>query len=293
MSTSPPPPGSQAPAAAGRTFLVTGGNAGIGQATATALAQAGGRVVIACRDPARGQAAVTAIGAASGSGEVSLLRLDLSSLDSVRACAGAFLARDEPLHVLVNNAGIAGRRGVTADGFELTFGVNHLGHFALTMLLLDRLTASGPGARVVNVSSEVHYRAPGIDFGKLRRKTASLLGLREYAVSKLCNVLFAQELARRLGGPGAGVTTYALHPGVVASEIWRRVPWPARALMTRNMLTNQEGAATSLHCATSPAAGAESGLFYDKCQVVAPSPVATGQLAERLWERSAEWTGVG
>jgi retinol dehydrogenase-12 len=281
----------------GRTFLVTGGNTGIGLATATALARDGGRVFIACRDPERGKAALTAIKSASGSDDVLPLPLDLSSLNSVRACAEAFLVRDEPLHVLVNNAGVGGARGLTADGFEAHFGVNHLGHFALTMLLLDRLKASGPGSRVVNVSSDAHHAAKGIDWAVLRQKTVSFTGMREYGVSKLCNVLFTQELARRLGGIGTGidsdVTTYALHPGVVASDIWRRIPWPFRALWTRRMITTEQGAATSLYCAASPQAAGESGLFYDKCLPAAPSTVATPELAELLWKQSAEWTGVG
>jgi retinol dehydrogenase 12 len=171
--------------------------------------------------------------------------------------------------------------------------VNHLGHFALTMLLLDRLKASGPGARIVNVSSEAHFSASGINWGAQRQRTRSFTGMREYAVSKLCNVLFTQELARRLGGTDADVTAYALHPGVVASDIWRRVPQPFRALMTRRMLSTGQGALTSLYCATSPDAASASGLFYDKCQAVAPNPVATPELAGQLWKRSAEWTGVG
>jgi retinol dehydrogenase-12 len=288
---------SSEPLVSGRTFLVTGGNTGIGLATATALAGDGGRVFIACRDPERGKAAVTAIKSASGSDAVLLLPLDLASLNSVRACAEAFLVRDEPLHVLVNNAGVGGARGLTADGFEAHFGINHLGHFALTMLLLDRLKASGPGSRVVNVSSEAHYAANGIDWAALRQKTRSFTGMREYGVSKLCNVLFTQELARRLGGIGTSidsdVTTYGLHPGVVASDIWRRVPQPFRALMTRRMITTEQGAVTSLYCATSAEAAGQSGLFYDKCQPVAPNPVATPELAELLWKQSAEWTGVG
>ena len=269
-----------------RTFLVTGGNTGIGLATATALARGGGRVYIACRSARRGAAAVTEIKAASGSDSVALLPLDLASLASVRDCATSFLARDEPLHVLVNNAGVGGQRGLTADGFELHFGVNHLGHFALTMLLLDRLADSG-GARVVNVSSDSHYSARGIDFDAVKQRT-SFTGTREYAISKLCNVLFTQELARRLGD-GAVVTTYALHPGVVASDIWRRVPWPVRPLMERRMLTVSQGAETSLYCATSPAVAADSGLFYDKCAERAPSPVATPELAADLWQRSEAW----
>ena len=155
--------------------------------------------------------------------------LDLADLDSVRACAAAFLATGEPLNVLVNNAGIGGAHGLTRQGFELTFGVNHLGHFALTNALLGCLTASAP-ARVVTVASDAHYSARGIYFEALRRRARGITGLREYAVSKLCNVLFSQELARRTAD--TGVTSYALHPGVVASDIWRRVPWPVRPLMT-------------------------------------------------------------
>ena len=277
--------------ASGRTFLVTGGNTGIGRATATALARDGGRVYIACRSAAAGAAAVSAIQEAAGSQAVWLLPLDLASLASVRACAAAYLATDEPLHVLVNNAGVGGQRGLTADGFELHFGVNHLGHFALTSLLLDRLKASGPDVRIVNVSSEAHYSAPGIDFAAVRRPTATFTGSHEYAVSKLCNVLYTQELARRLDG--AAVHAYALHPGVVASDIWRRVPRLARWFIKRRMLTIEQGAVTSVYCATSPDVAADTGLFYDKCAAKAASPVATPELAELLWKHSAEWTGLG
>jgi NAD(P)-dependent dehydrogenase (short-subunit alcohol dehydrogenase family) len=278
-------------ASAGRTFLITGGNTGIGLATAIALARDGGRVYIACRSATAGETALTRIKSESGSGDVWLLPLDLASLSSVRACAKAFLAHDEPLHVLVNNAGVGGARGLTADAFELHFGVNHLGHFALTELLLDRLKASGPDVRIVNVSSEAHYGAPGIDFAALRRPTATFTGSAEYSVSKLCNVLHAQELARRLDG--TAVHSYALHPGVVASDIWRRIPALARWFIKRRMLTIEQGAVTSVYCATSPDVAADSGLFYDKSAVKAASPVATPELAAQLWQHSAEWTGLG
>jgi NAD(P)-dependent dehydrogenase (short-subunit alcohol dehydrogenase family) len=273
------------------TFLITGGNTGIGLSTATALARDGGRVFIACRSAAAGETAVARIKAASGSADVRLLMLDLASLSSVRACAAEFLALDEPLHVLVNNAGVGGQRGLSADGFELHFAVNHLGHFALTQLLLDRLAASGPGTRVVNVSSEAHYSARGIDFAAVRRRTETFAGAREYAVSKLCNVLFTQELARRLDR--TAVTSYALHPGVVASDIWRRIPRLARPFITRRMLTTEQGAVTSVYCATSPAVAGDSGLYYDKCAVRPPSAAATPELAELLWKYSTEWTGLG
>lgn len=274
--------------ASGLTFIITGGNTGIGRATATALARDGGRVYVACRTAAAGEAAVARIKAESGAADVWLLPLDLASLKSVRACAAGFLARDEPLHALINNAGVGGQRGLTADGFEMHFGVNHLGHFALTRLLLDRLAETGPGARVVTVSSDAHYNAAGIDFAAVRRPTATFAGMREYSVSKLCNVLFAQELGRRLAG--TGVSSCSLHPGVVASDIWRRVPRLARTFITRRMLTVEQGAVTSVYCATATEVAAHSGLFYDMCAVRDPSPVATPELASLLWKHSVEWT---
>jgi len=271
---------------AGRTFLVTGANTGIGRATAEGLARRGGRVYVASRSAEKGAAAVAALRASTGNDAVEYLPLDLADLDSVRACAASFLARGEPLHVLVNNAGVVRTRGLTRQGFELMFGVNHLGHFVLTNALLGCLEASAP-ARVVTVSSDSHYAARGIDWDALRRPERGLTGLHGYAVSKLCNVLFSAELGRRLAG--TGVTTYALHPGVVASDIWRRVPWPVRPLIQRRMLTVEQGAETSLYCAASPSVASESGLFYDKCAQREPSAVATLELAGELWKRSEEW----
>jgi retinol dehydrogenase-12 len=271
----------------GRTFLVTGGNAGIGYATAAALARRGGRVHIACRSQVKGEAAAAAISAQAGSDQVRFIALDLADLASVRRCAAEFVALAEPLHVLINNAGVGGQRGRTADGFEIHFGVNHLGHFALTQALLPLLRSSGR-ARIVNVASDVHYRAQGINFEALRDRTTSLTGMREYAVSKLSNVLFTQELARRLDP--AAVSAYALHPGVVASEIWRRVPWPARQIITRRMLTIEQGARTSLYCATSAEVAGSSGMYYDNLARAEPSAVATPELGARLWEYSEKWT---
>jgi len=272
---------------AGRVYLVTGANAGIGYATARELAGRGGRVHLGCRSLAKGEAAVAAITAATGNDQVRLLLLDLADLASVRKAADEFLRLGEPLHVLINNAGVAGARGRTADGFELHFGINHMGHFALTTALLPLLTESAP-ARIVNVASDAHYQAKGIDFEGLRHRTKGITGLPEYAVSKLCNVLFAAELARRQAG--TGVSAYSLHPGVVASEIWRRVPWPARQIMTRRMLSIEQGAQTSLYCATSPEVAGESGRYYDRCRVAEPSKFVTAQLAATLWDYSSRWS---
>jgi retinol dehydrogenase 12 len=274
---------------AGRTFLVTGGNTGIGLAAARDFARRGGQVYLACRSREKAAAAAASIAAETGRDAARFLELDLANLSSVRRCAAEFLALGQELHVLLNNAGVAGRRGLTRDGFELTFGVNHLGHFALTAALLDCLAASAP-ARVVTVSSDAHYQATGIDFGALRRRTRSITGLPEYAVSKLGNVLFSQELARRTAG--RGITTYALHPGVIASDIWRRVPWPVRPLLTRRMATTDEGARTPVYCATSPEVAAATGRFYIDCHERDPNPVATPELAGLLWEHSEEWAGV-
>jgi NAD(P)-dependent dehydrogenase (short-subunit alcohol dehydrogenase family) len=222
-------------------------------------------------------------------GAVEFLSLDLGDLASVRACASEFLRSGEPLHVLINNAGLAGQRGMSVSGFELAFGTNYVGPFLLTGLLLDRLCENAP-ARVVNVSSIGHYRAPGIDYEAVRQPTKSRTGLPEYAVSKLGNVLHAQELARRLAGDG--VTTYSLHPGAIATDVWRRVPWPVRPLIKLRMQSPAEGAKTSLYCATSPDVGDESGHYYDNCRREEPSAVATPQLAAELWDRSAAWVDL-
>lgn len=270
----------------GRTFLVTGATAGIGLATAGALAGRGGRVVLTGRDAARTRAAVDTVRRSSGRDDVCSVPLDLASLASVREAADAFGELGVPLHVLVANAGQAGIRGVTADGFELAFGTNHLGHFLLTTLLLDRLRAAAP-SRVVVVASQSHEQARGIDWDALRRPTATYSGMREYGVSKLCNVLFARELARR--ERPQGVTAYSLHPGVIASEIWKRVPWPVRPIATRFMRSPEDGARTSVHCATAPGIEADSGAYFSDCAVHRVNPVVTDELAAALWRRSEAW----
>jgi NAD(P)-dependent dehydrogenase (short-subunit alcohol dehydrogenase family) len=273
----------------GRTFLITGANTGIGKETARALASRGARVHIACRSEDKGRNAIEEIAAQTGSRELGLLLLDLGDLESVRACAQEFLGRGEPLHVLINNAGVAGKHGKTASGFEAAFGANHIGPFLLTSLLLDRIRESAP-ARIVNVASTAHYGARGIDFDAVRKPTRTITGMREYSVSKLANVLHAGELARRL--ENTGVTTYSLHPGVVASDIWRRVPWPVRAVMKRRMISPEEGARTPLYCATAPELANQSGLYYDECAVAQPGAAVTASLAAELWRRSADWVGA-
>jgi retinol dehydrogenase-12 len=278
---------SLAPDISGRVALVTGANTGIGLVTARELARRGAHVFLACRSASRAQPALDAIRAASGNQKVEALALDLGDFASVRQCANAFLARGLPLHLLVNNAGLAGSRGFTASGFELAFGVNHMGHFLLTQLLLERLKASAP-ARIVTVASRAHTRTDGIDWNALRQPTRTRTAIHEYAVSKLANVWFSAELGRRLAG--SGVTTYALHPGVVASDVWRSVPWPFRSLIKLRMISTEEGAKTSLYCATAPQCAGESGLYYDKCRVRPASSLGQDTtLARELWQRSEAW----
>jgi len=263
----------------GRVALVTGANTGIGRVTALELARSGFRVFLACRSRERTKPVLDEIGAAA-----EWLPLELSDFGSVRQCAQMFLERDLPLHLLVNNAGVAGARGLTPSGFEWMFGVNHMGHFLLTQLLLERIRRSAP-ARVVTVASKAHTHADAIDWDAVRRPTASLTGVPEYCASKLANVLFSAELGRRL--VGSGVRAYSLHPGVVDSDIWRRLPWPLRQLNRLRLISNEEGARTTLYCATSEPAGRETGLYYSESRPVAPNAAGRNTaLAAELWERS-------
>ena len=269
----------------GKTALVTGANTGIGRVTAIELARLGARVILACRSEEKTRPVLEEIGAE----KAEFMSLDLADLASVRAAASAFLARDEPLALLVNNAGLAGAHGQTKDGFELAFGTNHVGHYLFTRMLLPAIERAGE-ARIVTVASHGHYRAPGIDWEAIRQPTRTKTAFPEYCVSKLANVLFASELARR--GP-KGVRSYSLHPGGVASDVWREVPWGLRHLLHLFLLTNEQGARTTLYCATSDDVGDASGLYYDRCKAKVASPLALDPaLASELWERSAAWVGL-
>ena len=273
----------------GKTYVITGGNSGIGKITARELAKRGAHVIIASRSAAKTQPVIDELVRETGNESIEFL--DLADQASVRRCAELLLARNIPIHGLINNAGLAGTRGTTKEGFELTCGTNHLGHYLFTRLLLDRIKESGP-ARIVNVASASHYQARRIDWEALRAKTKSRTGLPEYSVSKLSNVLFTKELARRL--EGTNVTTYALHPGVVATDVWRKVPSPVRWVMKKFMVTPEEGAQTSLRCATAPELATETGRYYDKDgRERRPARLANDeQLAKELWSKSAEWTGL-
>ncbi len=263
--------------------VITGANIGIGREVARALHAKGAQLRLLCRSLDKVAPLLAELPGAIA------IECDLGKLASVRSAAAELLARDEPLDVLVNNAGIGGQRGLTADGFELHYGVNHLGHFLLTTLLLERLRASAP-ARIVHVASGSHYKARGIDWDALQRPTSSVSGMAEYSVSKLANVLFSNELARRLAG--SGITSVALNPGRVATNIWQRMPWPLRPLFKLTMLTSAQGAHSTIHAAADLDA---TGIYIDaKAIPRTPNPLALDEaLAAELWRRSEAYIAEG
>lgn len=276
----------------GKTCIVTGPTAGIGFETAAALAGMGADLVLACRDAARGEDARRRIVARGAMGRLEVMELDLASQRNIRAFAGAFLSRFERLDVLVNNAGLIPlRRKTTTDGFEMQFGVNYLGPFALTLLLIDAMKAS-PGSRVVNVSSVIHRRAV-ILFDDLQSET-QYGTLKAYGQSKLGNVMFTYALARRL--EGSGVRANCLHPGVVRSQITRDLPrvlHPMAKVGSLFLTSPARGARTSVHLAASPDVAGVSGQYFVKCKPARSSERSHDVDAqERLWGISAEMTGI-
>ncbi len=278
----------------GRVCIVTGGNAGLGRATATELARRGAQVFLAGRSRERIESAVAEIKHATGNLRVDGLMLDLASLGSIQACADTFQAKGLPLHVLINNAGRSGCGGLTHDGFELVFGTNHIGHFLLTMQLIGRMLESTPG-RIINVTSLSHRKLKSVDWSIATRPTPTDFTWPHptYPVSKLANILFTKELARRLAG--TGITTYVAHPGVVATDIWRVVPprlQPFLKLLKPLMATSEQGARTQIRCAIAPELATETGLFYAAEKVRAPSALAQdAELAAELWRLSEDWCG--
>ena len=272
-----------------KVCLVTGANAGIGYVTARRLAAMGARVVMVCRDRQKGEAALEEISRQSGRDKVELLLCDLSSQARIRRLADEFKARYDRLDVLVNNAGLyLPKRSLSEDGFETTFAVNHLAYFLLTNLLLGVLKSSAP-ARVVNVTSAAHFYGK-IEFDNLQgeRKYG---GVAAYNNSKLANVLFTRELARRL--EGSGVTANCLHPGAVGTQIFRRLPKPLEWLIRAVTKSPEEGAETSVYLATSPDIEGVTGKYFDDKKEKHPSRTAQDdELARRLWRVSEEYTGL-
>jgi NAD(P)-dependent dehydrogenase (short-subunit alcohol dehydrogenase family) len=260
--------------------VVTGPTSGIGRAVSLRLGDHGFHIVAVGRSEERLGRLVRQVTAAGGSAEA--LLVDLASFESVRDGARRLAGR--PIDVLIDNAGVAVARGTTVDGFEIQFGVNHLGHFLLTELLVPDLR---DGARVVVVASDMHRRARGIDLDRVTRPTRSWFGVPEYATSKLANVLFTRELARR----EPRLRCYAVHPGLVDTDLF---PAVTRPLIRRSAITPEEGADTVVWCAVEPDPGKVSGGYFARRHEVPPSPVALDDdLAAELWARSVSWCGVG
>lgn len=277
----------------GKTCLVTGATHGVGLATARALAAAGANLVLHGRDPARTRELADGL-ARETARTVRAVHADFARLADVRALAAELDATLPALDVLVNNAGLlCTRRTLSADGYELTFAVNHLAPFLLTNLLLPALQRA-PGARIVIVSSGAHRRAH-LDFADLmnERVAPGLTGA--YARSKLANLLFMRALAARLRA--GRVSANALHPGVVASQLFRDLPAPLRLLLAGPgrlaMLSPEQGARTSVYLASAPELQGASGGYYVRCRLAAPSHAAqSDEDAARLWRESARLTGL-
>jgi NAD(P)-dependent dehydrogenase (short-subunit alcohol dehydrogenase family) len=273
----------------GKTCLVTGATSGIGQATAVTLAELGATVLVVARDHERGEQAAAEIRRRAPRSQVEVLTADLSRLGQVRALAAQVQDRHDRLDVLVNNAGVARlRREVTPDGLGVTFATNHLGPFLLTNLLLDLLHRSAP-ARVIVVSSSQHKRQRSIAWDDLEPGHDCT-----YEASKVLNVLFTYELARRLAG--TGVTANCLDPGFVRTELGREATGAFRMFirLTRPFQISPEaGAATSVHLATSPALAAVSGGYFAKRAPARSSALSRDQAAaKRLWQLSAQLSGL-
>lgn len=274
-----------------KVAVITGANSGIGKETAKALAQQGVAVVMGCRDADRAETARQEIAAESDNSNVVVIPLDLASLQSVRDFVAEFERQYDHLDLLINNAGLFPfKKQITQDGYETQFGVNHLGHFLLTHLLMPRLQKAEQ-ARVINVASMIHHLGK-IDFDSFRgEKRYSPLGA--YGQSKLANVLFTRELAKRC--KGTSVTAYSLHPGAVGTNI------AGRGLVRRTLykllggyLTPARGAKTSIYLATAPGIESTSGSYYDEYCKVKPGSKRSrdAALAERLWQVSAQLLGL-
>ncbi|XP_018586319.1 dehydrogenase/reductase SDR family member 13-like [Scleropages formosus] len=283
---------------AGKAVIITGGNTGIGKATATELARRGARVILACRHQQRAESAIRDIQKATGNSEVVYMQLDLGSLQSVRSFADTFLRTEPRLDILINNAGLVAD-GRTKDGFGIEFGVNHLGHFLLTCLLLERLNEGG-GGRVITLSSVAH-RWGYIDFDSLMATKDLGSGryswqfFQAYCNSKLCNVLFTRELAKRL--QGTNISCYSVHPGIVRTELSRHISlWqkvfiePVAQLL---FLDPEAGAQTTLHCALQEGLEPLSGSYFSCCKPQELGARATDDaVARKLWEVSERLCGL-
>jgi len=274
-----------------KTIVVTGATSGIGRATALGLAKLDSRLILVGRDAGRAEETVAEIRKATGRKDVEILRGDFARQAEVRRVADELNARTEAIDVLVNNAGVTlMKRTTTPDGLETTFAVNHLAYFLLTGLLLPRLRAAAPGARIVNVASDAH-RWGALDFDDLQNER-TYKAMKVYGQSKTANILFTQELARRLAG--SGVSVNALHPGAVATRLGRGSGAHfdlLQRVIGVFMKSPAQGAETSIYLASAPELEGVSGRYFANRKEKAPMPHASDPaLAKRLWQISEELT---
>ncbi|XP_029844900.2 retinol dehydrogenase 12 [Ixodes scapularis] len=280
----------------GKTVVITGANTGIGYETAKELASRGARVILGCRNAQKAEAAVNQLVADTRNSNISWKLLDTSSMESVRAFAMEVLKATDSIHVLINNAGIAGpkERCVTEEGLEVTFATNYLGHFLLTNLLLPVLKSSSP-SRIISLSS-VAYMFGNIDFADLQSMSGKFVTGKVYSNSKLATVLFTTELARRLDG--TGVTANVLHPGVVNTPLSRslmKVGEPVFSILSTifGVKSLVEGAQTSIHLAVADEVSDVSGAYFVDCKPKALSGRGRDPMAAtKLWEASCRLVGM-
>lgn len=279
----------------GKTVVVTGGTSGIGEVAAIRLAGQGARIVLIARDPKRGNVTLSMLKQANPAADHKVHYGDLSSIADMKRVATEVANTEPKIDVLVNNAGaVFLSRQTSVDGLEMTFATNHMNYFVVTNILLDRLKAT-PGARIVSTASEAH-KSGKLDFDDLQ-SAKSYSTFRVYGTSKLCNILFTRELARRLDG--TGVTANSLHPGFVGTRFGQNnatnffMKALARTIMTFG-ISPEEGAKTIIHLASSPDVATISGEYFYKCKVAEPSLAAQDDdAAKRLWDVSAKIAGVG
>lgn len=273
-----------------KNILITGGNTGIGKATAIALAKAGNKIIIACRNEVKAENAIAEIKATTKNEEIYSVFCDLASFESIKKCAASYRTQFGKLDILINNAGlITDKLQLTQDGFELQIGVNHLGHFLLTTLLIDLLEESAE-PRIVNVSSKAHQRG-SIRFNTFKGEIGAekYSGMAAYGQSKLANILFTKELARRY----PKICSHSLHPGVVGTEIaqknMRRIWGIIWSVLSPVLLSPAKGARTSVYLATAPEVLKMNGKYFDKCKEIEPTDLAKdAALAQQLWEKSED-----
>ncbi|KAJ3269845.1 Dehydrogenase reductase SDR member 13 [Terramyces sp. JEL0728] len=268
----------------GKVAIVTGGSSGIGKVTCFELARLNCTVVIAARNQEKTLPIIEQIKKDTGNDKVEFLHLELDDLKTIPLAVKEFLSKHDKLDLLINNAGIANAGGMTKDGFEITFGTNHLGPYLFTELLKSTIEKT-PDARIIIVSSKAHYRGKRYDWSIIKEPNTKTVTIDSYNDSKLANVMYARKLAKEL----KNTLVFSLHPGVVATDVWRNLPWILQPIIKFFMLSEEQGAMTTLYCALE-ARKEDNGLYFDDCKVLKHLELADDEEAiEDLCSKSREF----